>query len=41
MQKIVLNVLVRNLLPALAGAAGAYVLTNHPEVYAAICQGPT
>lgn len=39
MQDIFLKVIVRNLLSALAGALGAYVLKNHTEVYTAICQG--
>lgn len=39
MGKIVANVVVRNLIPALVGALAVYLATNHPEVYASLCSG--
>ena len=39
MKNALLTQLVKVLLPALAGAVGAYLLTSFPDVYHAVCAG--
>lgn len=39
MEKIIIRAITSKVIPALAGAAGAWLLTSFPAVYAAVCTG--